>query len=155
MRTDVAAAEALALILGETRILAPESVDVRAAQGRVLAEPIVSTRRIPPADNSAMDGYAVRRADLAAASRERPVSLRVAFEVAAGAAPQRALVAGEAARIFTGAAIPPGCDAVVRQEDVLREGESVRIPLCPGARENVRDAGEDIEPGQLVLEPGT
>jgi len=155
VRTELAAAEALALILGETAPLAPESVDVRAAQGRVLAEAVVATRRIPPADNSAMDGYAVRRADLAAASRERPVALRVAFEIAAGAAPQQSLHAGEAARIFTGAAIPPGADAVVRQEDVEREGESVRIPLEPRPRENVRDAGEDIEPGQLVLEPGT
>jgi len=155
VRTELAAAEALALILDETLPLAPESVDVRAAQGRVLAEAVVATRRIPPADNSAMDGYAVRRADLGAASAERPVALRVAFEIAAGGAPQQVLGAGEAARIFTGAPIPRGADAVVRQEDVLRDGESVRIPLCPAPRENVRDAGEDIEPGQLVLEPGT
>jgi len=155
MRTELAAAEALALILEETSPLAPESVDVRAAFGRVLAEPVVATRRIPPADNSAMDGYAVRRSDLAAAGRERPVSLRVAFEIAAGGAPQQALGAGEAARIFTGAPIPSGADAVVRQEDVRREGESVLVPLCPAPREHVRDAGEDVEPGELVLEAGT
>jgi molybdopterin molybdotransferase len=154
VRTELPASQALALILAETEVLAPETVDVRAALGRVLAEPIASGRRIPPADNSAMDGYAVRRADLAAASRAKPALLRVAFEVAAGGAAPRRLEAGEAARILTGAPLPPGADAVVRQEDVEREGEGVRIPLCPQPREHVRDAGEDVEIGDLVLEPG-
>jgi molybdopterin molybdotransferase len=102
-----------------------------------------------------MDGYAVRRADLAGASAECPVALRVAFEVAAGAAAARALGAGEAARIFTGAPLPPGADAVVRQEDALRDGGRVVLHACPAPRENVRDAGEDVEAGALVLEAGT
>jgi molybdopterin molybdotransferase len=101
-----------------------------------------------------MDGYAVRREDLAAASPARPVELRVAFEIAAGGAPPPRLGPGEAARILTGAPLPEGADAVVRQEDVAREGPRVRIPLCPQPRENVRDAGEDVEAGELVLEPG-
>src|SRR5262245_44062302 len=101
-----------------------------------------------------MDGYAVRRADLAAASSARPVELRVAFEVAAGGASPPRLGPGEAARILTGAPVPEGADAVVRQEDTTRQGERVRIALCPRPRENVRDAGEDVEVGDLVLEPG-
>jgi molybdopterin molybdotransferase len=154
VRTDLEASEALALVLAETPVLAPEVVDVRAAQGRVLAEPIASGRRLPPADNSAMDGYAVRRADLAAARRDAPVELRVAFEVAAGGAPARALAPGEAARILTGAPLPAGADAVVRQEDVERRGDRILVALCPAPRESVRDAGEDVEIGQVVLEPG-
>ncbi len=154
MRTDLPPSEALALVLGETPVLPAERVDVRAAQGRVLAEAVVSGRRLPPVDNSAMDGYAVRRADLGAASPERPVALRVAFEVPAGGEAPAALVAGEAARILTGAPVPVGADAVVRQEDVERRGDHVLVPLCPSPRENVRDAGEDVELGATVLEPG-
>src|SRR5262249_8047436 len=115
----------------------------------------LATRRIPPADNSAMDGYAVRRADLAAASRERPASLRVAFEIAAGGAPPQALGARRAAPPLPGAPLPPRAPAALRQGDGRREGESVLVPLCPGPREHVRDAGEDVEPGELVLEAGT
>ena len=154
VRTDIPAAEALAAILAETPVLPAETTDVRSALGRVLAEPIASRRRIPPADNSAMDGYAVRRADLASASGGRPVELRVAFEVAAGGAPREALGPGEAARILTGAPLPAGADAVVRQEDALRRGDRVYIAQEPKPRENVRDAGEDVEIGDVVLEPG-
>jgi molybdopterin molybdotransferase len=154
VRTDLPATEALALVLAEAPVLACETVDVRAAAGRVLGEPVASARRLPPADNSAMDGYAVRRADLAHASPARPVELRVAFEVAAGAPPAAPLALGEAARILTGAAIPPGADAVVRQEDVERRGDRVRVARQPAPRENVRDAGEDVEAGELVLESG-
>jgi molybdopterin molybdotransferase len=154
MRTELPASQALALILAETETLPPETVDVRAALGRVLAEPIAAARRIPPADNSAMDGYAVRRADLAAASSTRPVELRVAFEVAAGGASPPRLEAGLAARILTGAPVPDGADAVVRQEDVTRQGDRVAFRACPKPRENVRDAGEDVEVGDRVLEPG-
>ncbi len=154
MRTDLSASEALALVLEETRLLPTERVDVRAALGRVLAEEIVSSRRLPPADNSAMDGYAVRRADLAAASPERPARLRVAFDVPAGGSAPAPLGKGEAARILTGAPVPAGADAVVRQEDTERSGDEVRVTLCPESRENIRDAGEDVEVGARVLEPG-
>jgi molybdopterin molybdotransferase len=154
VRTDLSAAEALAAVLAETAVLAAEMTDVRAALGRVLAEPIASGRRLPPADNSAMDGYAVRRVDLASASRAQPVELRVAFEIVAGGAPPAPLGSGEAARILTGAPLPAGADAVVRQEDALRRGDRVRIALRPEPRQNVRDAGEDVEIGEVVLEPG-
>jgi molybdopterin molybdotransferase len=153
VRRDVTAAEALQLILERTPVLGAETVALPEALGRVLAEPIASTRRIPPADNSAMDGYAVRIADLAA-TQSAPVRLPVAFEIAAGARAERALAAGESARIFTGAPIPPGADAVVRQEDVERDGERVAFTRVPLARENIRPAGEDVEVGDAVFAAG-
>jgi len=154
VRTDLTASEAQRLILEATPVLGPEIVPFPAALSRVLAETVVSSRDLPPASNSAMDGFAVRVADLAGASPERPVRLRVVFEVAAGAAPARAVGAGEAARILTGAPIPAGADSVVRQEDTAREGESVLVRIVPRPRENVRERGEDVRCGERVLESG-
>jgi molybdopterin molybdotransferase len=154
VRTDVTASEAQRLILAATPVLGAETVPVAAALSRVLAETIVSTRDLPPASNSAMDGYAVRAAELAGAGSERPARLRVAFEVAAGAAAERALAAGEAARILTGAPLPPGADSVVRQEDTAREGEFVLVRVAPREHAHVRDRGEDVQRGERVLEPG-
>jgi len=148
-------AEAQALVLAETPRAGAETLAVPNALGRVLAEPVVSGRTIPPADNSAMDGYAVRAAELAGASPEAPVALRVAFEVAAGGGAPRALAAGEAARIFTGAPLPPGADSVVRQEDAERAGEVVRVRAAPAPGLDVRPAGEDVRAGETVLEAGT
>jgi molybdopterin molybdotransferase len=155
VRSAISPAEALRLVLDEARLLAPETVATRDALGRVLAAPIVSTRRLPPADNSAMDGFALRRADVAEASPERPAELRVRFEVAAGGVAEASVGAGEAARVLTGAPIPPGADAVVRQEDTEREGERLWVRVTPAPREHIRDGGEDVEAGQRVLEPGT
>jgi len=141
--------EAQREILGRVRVLPSERVDVLAALGRVLAEPIRSTRRIPPWPNSSMDGYAVRAADV------RPsATLRVVGRVVAGSLPTRAVGAGEAVRIFTGAPLPGGADAVIPQEDVdARDGViALRSAVEPGAY--VRPAGEDVREGDLVLEPG-
>jgi molybdopterin molybdotransferase len=154
VRTGISAAEALRIVLEHAPVLPAERVPVAAALGRVLCEPIAAGRDLPPADNSAMDGYAVRRADLLAASPEHPLELRVAFEVAAGAAPERELRAGEAARILTGAPIPPGADSVVRQEDAERTGETLRLRAAPAPGEHVRPAGEDVRAGEEVLSPG-
>jgi molybdopterin molybdotransferase len=101
-----------------------------------------------------MDGYAVRAADCAGASPERPVELPLAFEVAAGEAADRELEAGEAARILTGAPLPPGADSVVRQEDTDRSGGRVAIGVVPLPGENVRPAGEDVREGETVLDNG-
>jgi molybdopterin molybdotransferase len=154
MREGLTVEEAGNLILEETGVLGPETVSIAEAVGRVLAEPVLSARRHPPADCSAMDGYAVRQADLVAASASSPVELSVAFEVPAGGRATRALEAGEAARIFTGAPVPPGADTVVRQEDTRAEAGRVQIHVAPGARENVRAGGEDFEIGDRLLEPG-
>ena len=155
MRTGLTPAEALRTILEATPVLGAETVAARDALGRVLVEPVASTRQLPPADNSAMDGYAVRAQDLVGASRASPVELELAFEVAAGATAERALGPGEAARILTGAPLPPGSDTVVRQEDCEREGDRVAVRISPRPREHVREAGEDVREGQEVLAVGT
>jgi len=141
--------EAQREILGRVRVLPSERVDVLAALGRVLAEPIRSTRRIPPWPNSSMDGYAVRAADARSAA-----TLRVVGRVVAGSLPTRAVGVGEAVRIFTGAPLPSGADTVIPQEDVdARDGViALRNAVEPGAY--VRPAGEDVREGDLVLEPG-
>jgi molybdopterin molybdotransferase len=142
--------QALQQILERARPLATERVDIRAALARVLAEPVVSRRVIPPWPNSSMDGYAVRAADTEAA----PVTLPVVGRIPAGAVPDRALAPGEAIRIFTGAPMPAGGDAVVPQEDVDASGDRIRIgtPVKRGAY--VRPRGEDVDIGDRVLEPG-
>jgi molybdopterin molybdotransferase len=154
VRTGLTPAEALRLILEATPILGAEIVAAREAQGRVLAESVVSTRDLPPADNSAMDGYAVRAADLSGAGPASPQRLPVVFEVAAGGHAPRGLEPGEAARIFTGAPLPPGADCVVRQEDTEADGDGVRIRLAPARHEHVRDAGEDVRAGDTVFAAG-
>src|SRR5262245_51699162 len=105
--------EALQEIVRRVAVLGTERVDVVSALGRVLGEPIVSRREIPPWPNSSMDGYAVRAADTGAGA-----ALSVVGRVEAGALPSRTVGRGEAMRIFTGAPLPEGADAVIPQEDV-------------------------------------
>jgi molybdopterin molybdotransferase len=126
-----------------------DSVEVLHAVGRVLAEDVSAELNVPPADNSAMDGYAFRVADLPLANASLPVSQRIP----AGSVPQT-LEPGTAARIFTGAQIPPGADAVVMQENCVADGDEVRIGLVPRVGENIRRAGEDIRAGTQVLDSG-
>ncbi len=111
-------AEALDRVLAKAAPLPPEEVPLRDAAGRVLAVALTARRTQPPADVSAMDGYAVRAADVAKA----PVRLKVVGEVAAGRPFGRRLSEGEAARIFTGGVMPEGADAVVIQENTKRDG---------------------------------
>jgi len=131
-------------------LTATETVQVGAALGRVLAAPQTSAIVVPPLDNSAMDGYAVRIADVPAAGVKLPVSQRIM----AGAVGQ-ALQPGTAARIFTGAPVPLGADAVLMQEYCYAEGDDVVINALPRPGENIRRAGEDIEAGAQVLAAGT
>ena len=154
MRTQLAAADAQQTILDAVAALPPETCPNADALGRVLAVAVESRRTLPPFDVSAMDGYAVRSVELAGATAQAPVALPIAFEVAAGAVPDRALAPGSVARIFTGAPLPPGCDAVVRQEDVRRHEASARFAASVRAGENRRPAGEDVRAGEVVLEAG-
>jgi molybdopterin molybdotransferase len=142
--------EALEQILARAEALSPERVGVLAALGRVLAERIVSRREIPPWPNSSMDGYALRAADTGGGG----ATLRVVGEVAAGTLPDQPVGAGEAMRIFTGAPLPPGTDAVVPQEGVEAGNGHVRVPLVVEAGAYVRPRGEDVRVGDVVLEPG-
>lgn len=147
--------EAIAVLLAKaTPKLPTESVGTFDADGRVLAQDLVSGLTVPPRDNSAMDGYAVRVADCAAPGAE----LTVAQRIPAGTV-GTALAAGTAARIFTGAQIPEGADAVVMQEDTTatpQEGSlgSVRIAIVPAAGQWIRRAGEDVASGDVVLKQG-
>ncbi|MES2188304.1 MAG: gephyrin-like molybdotransferase Glp [Pseudomonadota bacterium] len=128
-----------------------ETVSTFDADRRVLAEDLVSGLQVPPQDNSAMDGYALRLADVPQAGVVLPVSQRIA----AGQAPAP-LAAGTAARIFTGAPIPPGADAVLMQERCTAlEGDRVRFDLVPPLGESIRRAGEDVTRGAVVLSRGT
>lgn len=129
----------------ETRMLPLE-----AAAGRVLAAPQYATVAVPPLDNSAMDGYAVRAADVAKAGVCLPVSQRIP----AGAVGTE-LQPGTAARIFTGAPIPPGADAVVMQERCEHGESGVVINHVPSLGENIRRAGEDMKQGAEILSAGT
>jgi molybdopterin molybdotransferase len=147
--------EALARVLTGIPVLGSETVSLPAGLGRVLAEGIVAARDLPPWDNSAMDGYALRAVDTATASADRPVRLRLLGEIPAGAVAKRAVAAGEAYRILTGAPMPPGANAVIPQEDVRRDGAEVDVPRAVPAGDFVRPRGEDIRTGDAVLAPGT
>lgn len=155
MREGLTVAEAQRVVLEAAGVLGAETVSAWEAAGRVLAEPIRATRRHPPADCSAMDGYAVRRADLAGAGPARPILLPVVFEVAAGGQALRRLEKGEAARIFTGAPLPPGADAIVMQERTRAAAGGIEFLIEPDVRDHVRDAGEDFQVGDLLIEAGT
>ena len=142
--------EARDAILSRIEPLEVERVEVMGALGRVLAEPIVSRATIPPWANSSMDGYALRAAD----TRGEPVELAVVGRIIAGSMPSRPLRAGEAMRIFTGAPLPEGADAVVPQEDVAADGERVTIRGRIELGACVRPAGEDVRVGDVVVQPG-
>src|SRR5687768_15291417 len=116
-------AEALRRILADLPATAPEVVGIAEAAGRTLAENVLARVTQPPADLSAMDGYAVRAADVA----QVPTTLTVVGEAPAGGAYGRALKPGEAVRIFTGGPLPDGADAIVIQEDTEREGDRVTV----------------------------
>jgi molybdopterin molybdotransferase len=147
--------EALHRILEQIPRLGRERVPLLQAQGRVLAEDIFSPRNIPPWDNSAMDGYALRQADIAPASRVTPVLLRVLADLPAGRVFQGRVGDGEAVRIMTGAPLPAGADTVVPVEDTAPADENVKILAALPAGSNIRRAGEDVRAGERVLEEGT
>jgi molybdopterin molybdotransferase len=139
------------LLAGAIPLTETETVDLRAARGRILAQAQLATLKVPPLDNSAMDGYAVRCADIKTTGVVLPVEQRIpAGQVG------HALVAGSAARIFTGAPIPPGADAVVIQEHCSDDGKGkVIINQLPKPGDHIRRAGEDIAPGMEILPAGT
>ncbi len=148
MPLDEALATLLARAQASTEV---QSVATFDADGRVLAQDLVSELQVPPHDNSAMDGYALRVADVPQAGGVLPVTQRIA--AGSSGAP---LQPGTAARIFTGAPVPAGADAVVMQEACAAEGEGqVRVQVPPTLGKNIRRAGEDITQGAVVLAAGT
>ena len=149
--------EALERILASVQPLAAERVAVAVAAGRFLAEPILSPIDLPQFDNSAMDGYAVRAAELTKAGPDSPVALKFAGTTAAGEVFPSVLQPGTCVRLFTGSALPTGADAVVMQEDTRlhakRPGE-VEVLDAVKPWENVRLRGEDVKRGAPVAGPG-
>ena len=144
--------DAQAFVLESCPPLDVVDVDRRVASGLVLAVAVVAAEVVPPFDNTAVDGYAVRAEDVASV----PVELRVVGELAAGAAPTTALGAGEAIRIMTGAPMPSGADAVVMVEDSERIGDdAVRLTRSVAEGAAIRRAGDDVQVGDLLFEVGT
>lgn len=147
----LSADEARDALVGAAKALSEtESVHLGEALGRVLAQDVVSPLDVPGHDNSAMDGYALHSADSSADGCSLPVSQRIA-----AGHPGAELQAGTAARIFTGAPMPAGADAVVMQEECEAEGDSVRIGRKVSPGENVRPRANDIASGDCVLSAGT
>ena len=148
--------EAHRAILAHADLLPRERVPMADALGRALAEDLAARTALPPWDNAAMDGYAVRAADIADATDEHPRSLSVIGQVRAGDLPDRELGDGQAIRIMTGAPVPPGADSVVRVEDTDAEGTEGTVVVIRNrdAGRNVRPGGEDMRPGDVLLRAG-
>jgi molybdopterin molybdotransferase len=143
-------ADALAQVLANARVLPRIEAELVEAHGRVLADDLKALRTQPPASVSAMDGYAVRSADVA----EAPTCLNVIGEVAAGRPLEQAIGPGQAARIFTGGVLPTGADAVVIQEHTNRTGNEIAITRATARGRNVRAEGLDFHAGDVLLECG-
>ena len=143
--------EAISRILEAIFPLPLEKVNILDALGRVLGEDIYAGRNIPPKDNSAMDGYALRWQDTQGASKEHPVILDVIEDIPAGSIPQKKIGAGKASRIMTGAPVPDGADTVMRMEDTDKDGRKVRIFTAAHKGLDIRNAGEDVREGEKVI----
>ncbi len=143
-------ADALARILDGVKPLAPETVALDRAAGRVLAHPVIARRDQPPFPASAMDGYAVRHADV----QQVPARLRITGISAAGRAYRKGLKPGDAIRILTGAPVPSGADTVVIQENTSREGDWLTVFHAPPQGKNIRRAALDFARGDTVLDTG-
>lgn len=146
--------DAQARIVAAVEPLEAEDVPLAKARARVLAEPIIAPISLPAFDNSAMDGYAVRAADVASATDSAPVPLRCLEAVPAGASPDTVVTPGACVRVFTGSPLPRGADAVVMQEDTRTSGSDVSVLDAAKPWENVRLAGEDVKRGANVAAAG-
>ena len=147
--------EARAIVLDHIAPLGPERVALLDAAGRVLARDVLARRDNPPYDNSAMDGFAVRHADVARASDAAPVALTVAEDIPAGAVPQKVVGPGQTSRIMTGAPVPEGADTIVPVEDTRGEGDRIEVLDVEEKGEHIRRAGEDMRSGETIIKAGT
>jgi molybdopterin molybdotransferase len=163
-RDMISVEEARAYILRYFKPLETEYVSPDEALDRILSEDIVAPLAVPPHDNSAMDGYAVRAQDIAGASAQNPIRLNVVADLAAGYMSDVAVTTGAAIRIMTGAPLPPGADTVVRFEETSeavsqkatgKGNPFVEILSAPKRGDNVRRAGEDVRAGEIILPKGS
>ncbi len=150
MKTMIGVEEARRTVIGSATLQPVESVALAQSLGRTLAEPIVSRDAIPPFDNSAMDGFAVRTEDL----RDGTATLEIIGEVAAGQVPSVALRPGACVRIMTGAPVPDGADAVVPVEWTEENAGRITLRRVPEAGRHIRRAGEEIQPGDTLVSAG-
>ena len=146
--------EARQRMLDTIPVLPSERREILECTGYVLAEVLHATENIPPFDNSAMDGFAVRAADIKDATQQKPAVLSVVETIAAGYAPTKQVAAGQAARIMTGAMMPHGADAVVMQEVTQQDADEVKIFESIDKTGNVRFTGESVMEGQQVMGKG-
>ncbi len=146
--------EALERILSHIQPLGFEKIPLLNTLGRVVGEDVYAPRDIPPLDNSAMDGYAVRSEDIEKASSGSPVRLEVIEDLPAGSVSRRTIGKGQAIRIMTGAPVPKGGDVVVPVENTTKEDGAVQILESLPKGENIRRAGEDVKKGERVISKG-
>ncbi|HUI27601.1 MAG TPA: gephyrin-like molybdotransferase Glp [Candidatus Kryptonia bacterium] len=146
--------QALDTVLSDTPRVGTEQVALTAAHRRVLADFVRAARDVPPFRNSAMDGYALRAADVQSASPAAPIALRILEVIGAGSVPTHNVAAGTATKIMTGSPLPAGADAVVRVEDTEERDGRVQVRTGVAVGANVREAGEDIRAGETVLTAG-
>jgi molybdopterin molybdotransferase len=152
--TMITVDEALNKILSNVHPLGLEKIPILETLGRVIAEDIYAHRDIPPLDNSAMDGYALRFEDVQKASSDNPIRLEVIEDLPAGFISKKKLEKGKAIRIMTGAPIPKGADTVIPVEETKKENGFVLIFKGAGVGENIRKAGEDVKKGDRVISAG-
>ncbi|MBV8297173.1 MAG: molybdopterin molybdotransferase MoeA, partial [Acidimicrobiia bacterium] len=143
--------EVQAAVLRQCPPLTPRAEDLQDALGCVTSTALEAEELVPPFDNTAMDGFAVQAADTA----DPPVELKIVGTLAAGAAPELHVGRGEAVRIMTGAPMPPGADAVVMVERTHTEGDAVVVEHRASAGDHIRRAGDDLKPGDVVVDAGT
>ncbi|MCD4527357.1 gephyrin-like molybdotransferase Glp [Nocardioides sp. cx-173] len=147
--------EFLARVLADLRPAAPVAAPLLDALGLVCAEDVTAPLSLPRFDNSAMDGYAVRREDVATATPDAPVELPVVGQIGAGQAGPSRILAGEVAKIMTGAPVPEGADAVVPYEWTDRGASTVRVSQAPAPGQHIRPAGGDVTEGDHLISAGT
>lgn len=145
---------ALRQILDTIHPLGLEKVHILDALGKVIGEDILAPRHLPPKDNSAMDGYAIRWEDTIGASPQKPAILKVIEDIPAGSIPRKTVHIGQATRIMTGAPIPKGADAVMRMEDTEKDGREVKIFVEAAKGQDIRPVGEDVRQGEKVISQG-
>ena len=156
MKKYIAVEHARELILGDLdAALSAEKVDLLASLGRIICEDVVADRDLPPADNSAMDGYGLRASDSESATHTQPLQMPVVADIPAGKPWTGQVAAGETVRIMTGAPIPVGVDAVVRRELVEELDNAIILENPVKSGNDIRRAGEDIKAGEIVIASGT
>lgn len=157
MNKKVEIKEAVSIVLESVLVIGTERIALEKSYGRVLRQHAVSDCDIPTSDVSTMDGFAVRRVDVENVGPETPAKLSVIETIGAGTLPTHEVLAGQAARIMTGAVVPPGADCVVRSEDTSNgDGETVLISVpMRGGKDNIRKRGEEIKNGDVVIQSGS